>query len=52
MDKYEDRIQLLEAALKNIFSSRKRDSIYGDMLPEWLIDSDNFEDFIKEMADL
>lgn len=52
MDKYEDRIQLLEDALKNIFSCRMRDSIYGYMLPEWTIDSDNFEDFIKEMANL
>ena len=44
-----DRIELLEGALQNIFMSRRRDNIYGNMMPEWYIESENFEDFIKEM---
>lgn len=47
---YELRIELLEAALRNIFMSRRRDSIYGNILPEWCFDADNFENFIVEMA--
>lgn len=44
-----ERILKLESALFNIYIRRKRDSIYGDLLPELPVDSDNFEDFIDEM---
>ncbi|MGL4585294.1 MAG: hypothetical protein ACRCVU_20245 [Flavobacterium sp.] len=51
IEQMKERIELLEEALENIFMSRRRDSIYGNTLPDWCFDADNFEDFIQEMAE-